>query len=236
MSQEKNGKKNPGRQAVLAIFISVFAVALVVAALFLTAGHWDWTRGWLYIGLSFAGESIRTGYIRRKNPDLLARRGKIGSGTKTWDIFLLGFFSLAYLGILAVSALDKRYGWSEMSYWLWGAGFPLYVFYVAVVTSAMAVNPHFEKTARIQHDQGHHVIDAGPYRIIRHPGYLAIIVGFIIPVPFLLGSWWAFLPAFIAVLLLVIRTALEDRLLRKELEGYEEYAGRVRFRLVPGIW
>lgn len=236
MSQEKNDEKTPWLRTVFTIFIGVFAVTLVITALFQTAGYWDWTRGWLYIGLSSAGETTRVMYIRRHNPVLLERRARIGPDTKTWDLFLLGFFSLAYISILAVSALDKRYGWSEMSSWLWGAGCLLYVFYVAVATKAMAVNPHFEKTVRIQHDQGHRVIDVGPYRIIRHPGYLATIVGFIMPVPLLLGSWWAFFPAFIAVVSLVIRTALEDCVLCQELEGYKEYASRVRFRLVPGIW
>lgn len=229
-------KTTPWRRTAFAIPIGVATVVLFVAGLFQTAGHWGWTRGWLYIGLITAGETARTLYVRRKNPDLLARRGKIGSGTKKWDMVLLGCFGFAYFGILAIAALDKRHGWSEMSEWLWPVGFLLYAFHVVVTTAAMTVNPHFEKTVRIQHDLNHRVIDSGPYHIIRHPGYLATILGFILPVPFLLGSWWAFLPAFIAVLLLVIRTACEDRTLHRELEGYEEYAERVRFRLVPGVW
>lgn len=184
----KRDKKTPLLQTVSAISISVITIGLFVAALFQTAGHWGWTRGWLYIGLIMAGETARTLYVRRKNPDLLVRRGKIGHGTKRWDMVLFGFFGFAYLGILAIAALDKRHGWSEVSEWLWPAGFLLYVFHVVVTTAAMTVNPHFEKTVRIQHDLGHRVIDSGPYRVIRHPGYLATILGFILPVPLLLGS------------------------------------------------
>jgi protein-S-isoprenylcysteine O-methyltransferase Ste14 len=100
----------------------------------------------------------------------------------------------------------------------------------------MLVNPHFEKFVRIQHDRSHKVIDAGPYRIVRHPGYAFVIPGFVLCPPLVLGSWWSFIPAAAAVTVLVIRTALEDRTLRNELPGYKEYAHRVRYRLLPGVW
>jgi protein-S-isoprenylcysteine O-methyltransferase Ste14 len=100
----------------------------------------------------------------------------------------------------------------------------------------MLVNPHFEKTVRIQRDRSHKVIDAGPYRIVRHPGYACVIPGFVLCPPLVLGSWWSFVPALAAVIVLVIRTALEDRTLRNELPGYKEYAQRVRYRLLPGVW
>ena len=99
----------------------------------------------------------------------------------------------------------------------------------------MVVNPFFEKAVRIQTNHRHRVIDKGPYAYIRHPGY-AGFVGFIFSTPLLLASAWAFVPALIAVVLLVIRAALEDRMLHAELTGYTEYAARVRFRLIPGVW
>jgi protein-S-isoprenylcysteine O-methyltransferase Ste14 len=99
----------------------------------------------------------------------------------------------------------------------------------------MVVNPFFEKTVRIQTDQGHHVIDTGPYAYVRHPGYVRF-VAWMISTPPMLGSNAAFVPALLAVMLLVIRTALEDRTFRAELPGYPEYAARVRFRLIPRIW
>ena len=100
----------------------------------------------------------------------------------------------------------------------------------------MVVNPHFEKTVRIQTDRDHRLIDTGPYRIVRHPGYLGTILSFILSAPLLLGSWWAFVPAAASTASLIVRTALEDRTLRTELAGYEDYARRVRYRLAPGIW
>ena len=99
----------------------------------------------------------------------------------------------------------------------------------------MVVNPFFEKTVRIQTDRGHRVVDTGPYAYVRHPGYVGFL-GWILAAPLLLASVWAIVPALISVVGLVIRTALEDRTLRAELPGYPEYAARVRFRLIPGMW
>jgi protein-S-isoprenylcysteine O-methyltransferase Ste14 len=149
----------------------------------------------------------------------------------------LSLFGLLFLAILAVGALDGgRYGWSTMPIWLWPLGAALYAASQAVATWCMVVNRFFEKTARIQTDQGHAVVQAGPYRHIRHPGYAATIVGFNFGTALMLGSWWALVPAVLASIVLVVRTALEDRMLLDELPGYRDYAGRVRFRLVPGLW
>jgi protein-S-isoprenylcysteine O-methyltransferase Ste14 len=99
----------------------------------------------------------------------------------------------------------------------------------------MVVNPFFEKTVRIQLEHGHQVVDTGPYAYVRHPGYTGFIA-WIIATPLLLCSAWAFAPALLAIIGVVIRTALEDRTLHAELPGYPEYAARVRYRLAPGLW
>lgn len=123
-----------------------------------------------------------------------------------------------------------------MPVWLWPVGGILYSFSLVLVTWAMAVNPFFERTIRIQHDRNHRVVDSGPYRFVRHPGYLGTLFGFLFTPPLLLGSWWAMVPASLSAGWLVFRTALEDRILCKELKGYGEYARRVRFRLIPFVW
>jgi protein-S-isoprenylcysteine O-methyltransferase Ste14 len=107
--------------------------------------------------------------------------------------------------------------------WDWWAGW------------ALSSNAFFVATVRIQADRGQTVVSGGPYRYVRHPGYLGSIL-LHLGVPFLLGSLWALIPGFVAVLVMVVRTALEDRTLRAELSGYEEYAERVRYRLLPGVW
>jgi len=100
---------------------------------------------------------------------------------------------------------------------------------------AMIVNPHFEPTVRIQKDRGHKVITSGPYNIVRHPGYLAGIL-FILSIPLMIGSVFTFIPAGIYVFLVTVRTWLEDKTLQEELDGYSEYAERIKYRLFPGIW
>lgn len=218
------------------IFLGAITVVLFVGLFFWIAGRWDWLRGWAYIALLTCGQSLSGLYIWRRDPEVLRRRGTIGEGTKTWDKILLGLFGTAYFGIIIVAAFDERHNWSSMSGWFWPVGAALYAFCVFLLTWAMAVNTHFEKTVRIQHDRGHRVIDSGPYRIVRHPGYLSAILGFALAAPLLLGSWWSFAPAILAVACFVIRTSLEDRTLQNELDGYKAYTHNVRYRLLPGLW
>ncbi|MBE7385687.1 MAG: isoprenylcysteine carboxylmethyltransferase family protein [Leptolyngbya sp. SIO1E4] len=210
--------------------------ALVAVGVFGLVGQWDWPRGWALIGLLLLGRLTSVPYLWRKNPELMKRREQLGKGTKTWDIVVLAMFGVTFLAIPLVAALDIRYRWSEMSPWLWPVGAVLYAFFVAVVTRSMAVNPFFEKTVRIQGDRNHQVIESGPYRIVRHPGYIATILGLVLAMPLLLGSWWAFIPATLSTLCLIIRTTLEDRTLQKELSGYEAYTRKVHYRLLPGLW
>jgi protein-S-isoprenylcysteine O-methyltransferase Ste14 len=99
----------------------------------------------------------------------------------------------------------------------------------------MGANAFFSAVVRIQTDRGHQVADRGPYRFIRHPGYLGAIA-FSLGVPLLLESWWALIPGLMSVILFLVRTHLEDQTLQEELPGYSEYAQKVRFRLFPGFW
>ncbi len=220
----------------LKILVAVAMTLLFISIWFWLAGGLNWFRGWAFIGLLIVGQTLSTVYIGRKDPELLRRRAQIGQGTKTWDLVLLTIFGLTYLAILIVAALDAQHNWSKMTLWLWLIGAGLHVFFVVVITWAMAVNTHFEKTVRIQSDRHHRVIESGPYRIVRHPGYIAIILGLILATPLLLGSWWAFIPAILAMVCLIIRTILEDRTLRQELSGYEAYTKKVPYRLLPGFW
>ena len=220
----------------LKILVGVAITLLFISIWFWIAGGWDWLRGWAFIGLLIVGQTLSTLYIGRKDPELLRRRAQIGQGTKTWDFVLLTLFGLTYLAILVVAAFDAQHHWSKMTVWLLPIGAGLHLFFVVVVTWAMAVNTHFEKTVRIQSDRNHRVIESGPYRIVRHPGYIAIILGLVLATPLLLGSWWAFIPAILATICLILRTVLEDRTLRQELSGYEAYTKKVRYRLLPGLW
>ncbi len=223
-----------GRQAVRTILGLGITSALVY--LFFLAGGWDWWQGWAYVGILSAGQSVSAALVRRRDPELLSRRAEYGEGTKAWDKAVLALFGLTYLGVLAVAALDAGRGWSPLPVWTWPLGAAAYLAGVGLTTWAMLVNTHFEKTVRIQADRGHTVCDRGPYRLVRHPGYVGAALGFPLATPLLLGSAWAFAPAAACVATLVLRTALEDHTLRAELPGYEAFTRETRSRLIPGIW
>ncbi len=204
--------------------------------LFRLAGRWDWVAGWIYIGVFAFGQSAVGVVLWVRDPELLRRRGEKGKGTKGWDIALLALFTQAYLGELIVSALDVKHDWMQLPWWTIPIGIGLFTSSLVLIAWAMLVNTHFEKTVRIQTDRDHRVIDTGPYRLMRHPGYLATMGGFILAAPLMLRSGMAFAPAGVATAILIARTWLEDRLLQRELNGYAEYAARVPSRLVPFVW
>lgn len=214
----------------------IAAVACFALLIFWPAGRTDWPAGWLYLGIVTLNFIINMLYLRRANPGLIEARMHVGPGTKRWDMVWGAIFAPVLLAVYVIAGFDAvRYQWSAMSPWWWPLGLMLFVPGTVLFTWSMSVNPFFEKTVRIQTERGHRVIDTGPYAIVRHPGYLGFF-GWCLSAPLLLGSWWALLPAAISVAALVLRTALEDRTLRAELQGYEAYAARVRHRLIPGVW
>lgn len=222
----------PLRAAGAAIGVGAMFSVLV----FWPAGSLNWPAGWLYVGIVTSYFLFNLTYLGRVNPTVIERRMRLGPGTKTWDIVWSVLFTPLFLAIYVVAGFDAvRFGWSTMHVVWWVPGLALFTGGAALFSWSMGVNPFFEKTVRIQTERGHHVIDTGPYRHVRHPGYVGFI-GWSLGTPLLLGSWFALLPALAAMLGMVIRTALEDRTLKDELDGYDEYASRVRYRLVPGVW
>jgi protein-S-isoprenylcysteine O-methyltransferase Ste14 len=225
-----------GAKTARLVFALIGSIVLFAVTIFWPAGRLDWVAGWLYLGLVSASFLVNVGYLRRVSPGLIEQRMRIGPGTKRWDIIWGVFFGPLMLGIYVVAGFDAvRYEWSTMSSWMWPLGLTFFVPGMALFTWSMGVNPFFEKTVRIQTERGHRVIDSGPYGFVRHPGYLGVF-GWCLSAPLLLGSWWAFVPAMLSVIALVIRTALEDRTLRRELTGYAAYTKRVPYRLLTGIW
>jgi protein-S-isoprenylcysteine O-methyltransferase Ste14 len=204
--------------------------------MFLPAGTWAWTRGWLFIAVFVVSLAVLFVYLSRVNPEVLVARSITHKGTKRWDQILLGFFLTAVYAILPVAALDDgRFHWLPLPWWVCGVGYLLFFAGLAIVTRAEAVNKFFEVTVRIQTDRGQTVIDTGPYAIVRHPGYASALLLF--PGTALcMGSVWALIPAGISAALLILRTHWEDQMLQAELAGYKEYTQRVRYRLIPGIW
>lgn len=211
-------------------------LVMMAAVVFLSAGRLDFWQGWVFLGLT-AASLVATGLSLRKNPGLMSERLRPGKGMKWWD---KGYYFLStplWFASVVVACLDSGRGhWGDdpvpavyaaaLAAFIAGQGFYLW---------AKAVNPFFSSVARIQIDRGQTVCREGPYRLCRHPGYLGGIL-FGLATPLVLGSYWALLPQAAAVGLLVLRTALEDRMLKRDLLWYADYTRAVRFRLVPGLW
>jgi protein-S-isoprenylcysteine O-methyltransferase Ste14 len=210
-------------------------VLFLAAALFLPAGDLTWTNGWLFIAFFAALTAPSIAYLWRVNPDVFVARSRIHRGTKGWDLVLVVLLLLAFFAIFPIAGLDARFGWSAVPGWLLAAGYVLTaVGYVGSIW-VYATNRFAEPTVRIQQERGQSVVSTGPYAIVRHPLYMWSLF-FVLGFPLALGSYWALVPGAALTILLVVRTALEDRTLQAELDGYKEYASRVRYRLIPGVW
>ncbi len=211
----------------------------VSAILFLSAGTVNWAMAWLYVGVMIAIGLISRMIVIRTSPDLIAERSKFlkAEGIKAWDKVLApGVAVVGPVLMWIVAGLDLRFGWlPNIPIVLQIVALLLVVLGYALITWALAVNRFFSSVVRIQTDRGHTVITTGPYRFVRHPGYSGIIISYL-ATPVALGSLWALIPAGLTVLLLVVRTALEDSTLQSELEGYKDYTQQTGYRLLPGIW
>ena len=219
----------------LGLFFLLTPLFLAVC-MFLPAGTWLWAKGWLLIAVFTVSAVVASFCLRRVNPDIMAARINRHQGTEPWDKYLVVGLVLAWLATFPVAALDdERFQWLPVSWWVVALGYALLLAGMGILTWAEAVNKFFEPTVRIQADRGQHVIDTGPYAIVRHPGYVGGIL-FFTGTALCLGSLWALIPAGVALLVLILRTKWEDEMLQVKLSGYQEYAQRVRYRLIPGVW
>jgi len=214
-------------------------VALLVfgALLFLAAGRLDWIPGWVYLGMNALTQVLSGIFLIPRRPEMLAERSRVRTGTKDWDRILApAIVIVGTPAVLVTAGLDIRFSWSgRLQTGLWWFGLVIAFASQMFVLWAMACNPFFATTVRIQQERGHTVTNHGPYRLIRHPGYAGSLI-YNLAIPLVLGSWWVFIPALITIALTLVRTGLEDRTLRGELPGYREYAADVRYRLIPFVW
>jgi protein-S-isoprenylcysteine O-methyltransferase Ste14 len=217
---------------------TVVWLAGMALLLFVSAGTWRWPEGWVYLAeLGVIGMAVGV-WLAQHDPGLLAERmsGIFARSQRTWDRILMSIFVVLWVGSLVLSAVDAvRFQWSRVPVWLQVAGAILvalgyYVFYLT-----FRENSYAAPTVKIQSERGHRVVSTGPYALVRHPMY-AGAVAFFVGTPLLLGSWWGLAVTPALIVLLSVRALLEERTLADELPGYRDYAGRVRYRLVPGIW
>ena len=207
------------------------------AALFLAAGRLDWTRGWISVALCVVSFTAMGMIIQRYNPELMAERARWRrKDAKPFDkIFMAVYLPLTLLQPVVAGLDAVRFRWSSIPFAFVYAGAVLFAASVVLLTWAMAVNPHAESSVRIQSDRGHQVVTSGPYRFVRHPMYVGIIV-MSLANPLIWGSVWALVMSGVMILLFIWRTAQEDQTLRRELPGYEDFAAHTPYRLVPGVW
>ena len=210
---------------------------ILIAILFGIVGRWDWSMGWAFSAIYIFWSVSTAILILPINPAMLAERARPHSDKRKWDMILLGVMGLLLVAEYVIASLDVRLSWSPQ--------LPLTLHVIGLVAAivgydfllvwAMVSNAFFVATVRIQSDRQHTVASSGPYRYVRHPGYLGTLL-LHLGVPFMLNSLWAIIPSIMLTLVLIARTALEDKTLHAELSGYKEYAERVRYRLLPGLW
>lgn len=209
------------------------------ALLFVSSGDLGWVAGWGYSLFALIYTVVGRVALFTKSPGLAEERasGFRRPDIAPWDRRIVPWIGLILPTLVMISAgLDHRLGGAP-HYPLWAQALAVapVVAGASLGLGAALTNPFFSSVARIQTDRGQRVVSAGPYRWVRHPGYAGTIL-FNLASPLVLGSSWAFVPAGLLVALTVLRTRFEDRMLRERLEGYREYAGRTRFRLIPGLW
>ena len=214
-------------------------VVLLPFVLFIAAGRLDWTMAWVYVGIHVTFTLISRLIVFRLSPDTLVERAR---STQADNVAVGDRLMVVIVGLIGplviwtIAGLDDRFGWSpDISFLVQNIALVLVIFGYAVGTWAMITNAFFSAVARIQTDRDHRVVSDGPYRIVRHPAYAGGLFSSL-GIPLMLGSLWALIPSGIALVFLVIRTKVEDKMLMEELPGYTDFAQQTRYRLVPGIW
>jgi protein-S-isoprenylcysteine O-methyltransferase Ste14 len=234
MKKTDRKKRSEVKKHVIRRMVQIAAQQLVIyASLFISAGSLKWVWAWVLVVCALLIITVNAMVLP---PELIAERGRIKPDTKKWDKLISMLSLIPSLGIFILAGLDFRFKWSGvMDSGLHFFGLLLFLLGSGLFTWAMVHNRFFSSLVRIQFDRHHQVAAGGPYRFVRHPGYVGFIL-FNLGLPFLLGSVWAFVCAGVLSVLFVIRTSLEDRTLQKELKGYRPYSRKVKFRLIPGIW
>ncbi|MBP8000245.1 MAG: isoprenylcysteine carboxylmethyltransferase family protein [Chloroflexi bacterium] len=216
----------------------LFFVVVVPFLPLLISWRWDGWEAWMYAIIAILGFAISRALAAQRHPDLLAERARMlqHEDAAPWDKWLAPLVGLGGGLIPLVAGLDALFGWSPTF------SLPLKILALVVILAGYALgsyalieNRFFSGMVRIQTERGHHVVSGGPYRWVRHPGYAGALLTYL-ATPILLDSWWTFVPALFLTIVLIIRTAWEDKTLQEELDGYRKYAGRVRYRLLPGVW
>ncbi len=222
---------------VLKRILQLLALTILQAAvLCLSAWSLTWLEGWLYVEIYLFLLAAASLVMLPGRVEVVAERSKGGEGGKPWDLLLTRLIAIPSLGMLVVAGLGHHFGWKpEAGLVAQVLGVVLYILGYMLVIWAMYTNKFFSSVVRIQKERGHQAITDGPYRLIRHPGYAGMMISALGSI-LLLKSVWALIAWALYVAMVVTRTALEDKTLQAELDGYQKFTAHTRYRLIPGIW
>ena len=219
-------------KALLSVFVMIIAMGLVI---FIPAGTLDYWQAWLYLFVFSIVALLTTIDLIKNDPELLQRRMRGGPAAekRTAQQVIMLFTSLAFIGLLVIPGLDRRFGWSEMSPVIVILGEALVVLGFYFIFRVYRENTYTSATIEVAVDQK--VIQTGPYAMVRHPMYASALL-YLVGTPLALGSYWGLVPFVAVIPFLIWRLIDEEKMLVQELAGYKEYRQRVRYRLVPGLW
>jgi len=232
------GKKSTllNGRTIIQIILVVFIIPLLPI---LITWRWNWWEAWVFALILFLGFIFSRLLAARKHPGIIAERANSlqREDAKSWDKFLAPLMALGGIVVPLMAGLDERFNFSPQPFSLPIKIAAIAVMILAYVFSswAMIENAYFSGIVRLQTDRGQTVCSSGPYRWLRHPGYVGAVWSYL-AMPFLLDSKWALIPVGVLLIVTIIRTKLEDQTLQAELPGYSDYAVKVKYRLFPGIW
>lgn len=220
-------------RAILASYVGTLAYSSFI---FLGAWRIRYWQGLLYVVVAVVGVTLSHLLVREDSDVTVQRASRVRAG-EDWDKRILFAFFLLTVVMFVTAGLDSgRFGWSgKVPAQVTLGGVALMLAGQVLFALAKRENDFFSSTAVIQTERGHRVCEAGPYRLVRHPGYLGMLMS-LLAFPLVVQSYWAYLPASVGALLLVVRTVLEDRFLTERLAGYAQYTARTRWRLLPGVF
>jgi protein-S-isoprenylcysteine O-methyltransferase Ste14 len=218
------------------IIRGIILLGILMALFFGSAGTFNWLEAWVFLFLYAVAVISMVRWLKANNPELLKERMSRRKDAKTWDKIILVIYSLLAMIMLVVAGLDAvRYQWTHVPSVLTVLGFFGFIPAYMLIFWTMTQNRFLSEVVRIQEDRGHKVCTTGPYSYVRHPMYVGVII-FVLCLPLALGSLAALILSIAILFVFLVRTSLEDKTLQKELPGYKEYAKKVKYKLIPGVW
>ena len=207
-------------------------LVLVGLLIFLPAGTFAYTEGWLLMGLLF-GPMLIAGFVMLfRSPDFLKKRLD-AKEKQAAQKGVLAFSGLMFIGGFVVAGLDHRFGWSYMPTWVTAVAAVVFLACYALYAEVMRENAYLSRTVKVE--EGQKVVDTGLYGIVRHPMY-AVTVWLFLMIPLILGSWYALIVFAFYPAIIIVRLKDEENLLTRELPGYAAYKKKVKYRLFPFVW